>query len=220
MHRLMRGLVDFRQGLTDEQRQLFGSLADNQKPEVLLITCADSRVVPSIFSNAGPGDLFTVRTVGNLVAPADAAGIAQGDVSEASAIEYALEVLGIRDIAVCGHSNCGAMKAMVNGREKLVPTAPNLVEWLKHADASLKRTEPVPEGSTPEDALSYRNVLQQLEHIATYSPVAKRLGTKEVRLHGLFFEIGPARVRLYEGLSKGFVPLDEHEVARLMRVPA
>jgi carbonic anhydrase len=217
MRRLLRGLVHFDERLTEQQRTLFGELAKKQEPEVLLVTCADSRVVPHLFSNGEPGEVFAVRTVGNLVAPADGAGLAKGDVSEASAIEYALEVLGIRDIAVCGHSNCGAMKAMVDGRKKLSGVAPNLVDWLQHADASLTRADAVPPGSSPEDALSYRNVLQQLEHIATYAPVKKRLATKEVRLHALFFDIGKAQVRLYEGPTRGFVTLDDTEVARLLR---
>jgi carbonic anhydrase len=215
MQRLLRALVDFKAAPLDPKLQaLFGTLADGQKPEVLLVTCADSRVVPHLFAGAEPGHLFVVRTVGNLVAPADEHGLAKGDVSEASAIEYALEVLGIRDIAVCGHSNCGAMKATLDGRQRLASMAPNLAAWLEHAEASLTRQDTTEKGLSPINALAQRNVLQQLAHIATYPSVKKR--RNEVRLHALYFDIGPARVSLYEGEPRGFVPLDEAEVGRLL----
>ncbi len=214
MRRLLRSLVDFHSTLAPPLKTLFAEKAGSQNPEVLLFTCSDSRVVPHLFSSAEPGEVFVVRTVGNLVGPADEAGKGVGDVSEASAIEYALEVLGIRDIAVCGHSNCGAMRAVKDGRQKYKAVAPNLTDWLVHAEASLLRNDAVPPGTSPEDALAMRNVLQQLQHIATYRSVQQRKA--EVRLHGLFFDIGTARVLLFESDKGTFVPLDEAEVSRLL----
>lgn len=217
MKRLIRGLVDFSRDTAPSLRPFFKELAQQQTPEVLLITCSDSRVVPHLFASAEPGDLFVVRTVGNLIAPADADGLSIGDVSEASAIEYAVDVLGLRDIAVCGHSNCGAMKASLAGRQSLATKAPNLAAWLAHADAAHKRTEAVPAGLSREDALAHHNVMQQLEHVATYPSVKRLLPTGELRLHGLFFDISHAQVSLYEADKRAFVPLDEAEVVRLLK---
>lgn len=214
MRRLIRSLVDFHSNVAPPLKALFAERAASQNPEVLLVTCSDSRVVPHLFSSAEPGEVFVVRTVGNLVSPADETGKGVGDVSEASAIEYAVEVLGIRDIAVCGHSNCGAMRAVKDGREKYRAVAPNLTDWLVHAEPSLARSDAVPAGTKPEDALAMRNVLQQLQHIATYAPVRRR--GAEVRLHGLFFDIASARVLLFEADKGAFVPLDEAEVTRLL----
>lgn len=213
----MRGLVNFKTGLAPAMRPLFKDLSEGQEPELLLVSCCDSRVVPHLITSEEPGDVFVVRTVGNLVAPAGSSGFSVGDVSEASAIEYGLEVLGIRDIAVCGHSNCGAMKATLEGREKLAGTAPNLVAWLEHAEASKLRLANAPFISAAlaeVDRLSQANVLQQLDHIATYAPVAGRKG--EVRLHGLWFDIERTMVSLYQPERGGFIVLDEAEIARLL----
>lgn len=142
-----------------------------------------------------------------------------GDVSEASAIEYALEVLGIRDLAVCGHSNCGAMATIHKGRRKLADVAPNLVTWLEHGEPSKQRMQTMsfPPGLSEIDQLSQANVLQQLDHVATFEPVRKRLRQGEVRLHGLWFDIEHAMVSLYEVGAGRFVALTEEESERLLK---
>lgn len=220
MHRLLRGLIDFKTDLAPAMRPLFKDLGKGQKPELLLIACADSRVVPHLLTSERPGDVFVIRTVGNLVAPVGSSGLSVGDVSEASALEYGLEVLGIRDIAVCGHSNCGAMKALIDGREKLTALAPNLVAWLEHGEPSRKRltvSDFIDPTLSEVDRLSQANVLQQLDHVAGYAPVARRKG--EVRLHALWFDIERALASLFEADRGRFVALDEAEIARLMGAP-
>src|SRR5437762_81387 len=123
MHKLIRGIIDFRERLLPKYAERFSMLAHHQSPEVLFITCADSRVVPDLLSSALPGELFTMRNVGNLVPPATAEGISTGDVSEASAIEYAVLILEVGHIVVCGHSECGAMKAVAtNGQKRETPS--------------------------------------------------------------------------------------------------
>ncbi len=217
MHHLLKGLINFKTELAPTLRPLFKDLSQTQNPELLLITCSDSRVVPHLLTSEEPGDVFVVRTVGNIIAPAGKSGFSVGDVSEASAIEYGLEVLGIRDIAVCGHSNCGAMKAVLDGRQNLSALAPNLVAWLEHGEAAQTRlsVSDFIDPSLPEvDRLSQANVLQQLDHVASYTPVAKRKG--EVRLHALWFDIGKTMVSLFEAERGRFVALDEAEIARLM----
>jgi carbonic anhydrase len=156
--------------------------------------------------------------VGNIVAPSGPGGVSVGDFSEAAAIEYALGVLGIRDIAVCGHSNCGAMKAVLSGREALRATTPNLAEWLAHAEPARAHLALHPIDSTlPEsDRLSQANVLQQLDHVATFPIVQRLLGSGELQLHGLWFDIAHAMVWLYEDHRDRFIALDEAELVRLL----
>jgi carbonic anhydrase len=173
--------------------------------------------VPHLIVTSEPGELFEARSIGNIVAPASASGISQGDVSEASAIEYAVEVLNIRDIAVCGHSNCGAMAALNKSRDHYA-ALPNLRAWLAHGEPALERVKTMsfPASLGENDRLSQANVLSQLDHVATYEPVRKRLRQGELRLHGLWFDIGHAMVHLYEADEGAFVALDEAELSRLL----
>jgi carbonic anhydrase len=216
MHRLFRGLLEAAENMDPRLKAHFKSLERGQKPELLLIACSDSRLEQVL--GARPGQVFTVRCVGNIVAPADETGHSVGDVSEASAIEYGVEVLGIRDIAVCGHSNCGAMAAVLNGRASLASTTPNLVTWLAHAEPAKERLADTslsfPESLPEVDRLAQENVLLQLEHVASFPPV-KRRGA-EVKLHALWFDIGRATMHLFEKDKGRFVPLDEAEVLRLL----
>src|SRR5580765_6096369 len=124
------GIVDFRERLLPEYAERFRDLALSQAPDALFISCSDSRVVPDLLVSTDPGDLFVMRNVGNLVPPSTVHGESMGDVSEASAIEYAILVLDISSIIVCGHSECGAMKAALSA---VTPDgAPNLEKWLHH----------------------------------------------------------------------------------------
>ncbi len=176
MRKLIMGIVDFRERMLPQYAKRFRSLALAQSPDALFITCSDSRVVPDLLASTHPGELFTMRNVGNLVPPATAEGISVGDLSEASVIEYAVLVLKVRHIVVCGHSECGAMKAVLTRRPK--PAAPNLEKWLFHADPAAVRLEH--EGALdarlkPHDQLSQLNVLVQLEHLMSYPIVRENV---------------------------------------------
>ena len=139
MRKLILGIVDFRERLLPQYAARFRELAAGQEPDVLFITCSDSRVVPDLVVSTDPGDLFVIRNVGNLVPPATVECNSTGDLSEASAIEYSVLVLKVRNIVVCGHSECGAMKAAL--ARKPVPEAPNLGKWLHHANTAVFRLE-------------------------------------------------------------------------------
>ena len=172
MRRLISGIVEFRERQLSKYAERFRDLALAQSPDTLIVTCSDSRVVPDLLASTHPGDLFTMRNVGNLIPPATAEGISVGDLSEASAIEYALLVLKVANIVVCGHSECGAMKAVLAHNPR--PDAPNLKKWLHHASTAAFRLEH--EGALdaalqPHDQLSQLNVLVQLEHLMSYSIV-------------------------------------------------
>src|SRR5436190_3831044 len=112
MKKLIQGIVEFRQNVRPDYRDRFARLALGQAPDTLFIACSDSRVVPNLFASADPGDLFVIRNVGNLVAPAGSDGISPSDASGAAAIEFSLINLAVTDIVVCGHSECGAMHAL------------------------------------------------------------------------------------------------------------
>src|SRR5580765_7519476 len=164
MEKLIRGIVEFRRNVRPEYRETFARLALGQSPDTLLIACSDSRVVPNTFASADPGDLFVIRNVGNLIPPAGLDGLSQSDESEAAAIEFALEKLQVSDIIVCGHSECGAMQALLNDRQTVEPR--HLRSWLRHgADALHQLDKKILDAKlSRHNQLSQLNVLCQIEH--------------------------------------------------------
>ncbi|GHE07238.1 hypothetical protein GCM10010339_51530 [Streptomyces alanosinicus] len=173
---------------------------EGQRPAQLFLTCADSRLVTSMITASGPGDLFVVRNVGNLVPPP---GEEHGDDSVAAAVEYAVKVLGVRSITVCGHSGCGAMQALLTAGTPGAATP--LGRWLGHGLPSLarladdRRTRPRLAGRAPADAveeLCLANVVQQLEHLRAHAPVARALAAEALELHGMYFHVGEAQAYL------------------------
>src|SRR5579859_1890618 len=117
MRKLIQGIMDFRKNRRPEYKETFARLALGQSPDALFIACSDSRVAVDVFASTEPGDLFVVRNPGNIVSPAAADGLSVADESEAAAIEFAVSMLKVRDIIVCGHSSCGAMGGLIRGRE-------------------------------------------------------------------------------------------------------
>lgn len=208
MKKLIRGIMEFRRTRRDEYKETFAHLALGQRPDVLLIACSDSRVAVNVFGSTDPGDAFVVRNVGNLVPPADATGHSVGDESEASAIEFALTQLDVRHIIVCGHSDCGAIKALIGGRARIA--APNLRAWLRHAEPALAR------GGNDADQVSQQNVLEQLDHIRSYPVVKERLAKGALTLHGLWFDIRNVDVHYYEPERGVFTVIDEEEGERII----
>ncbi|MFJ8182864.1 SulP family inorganic anion transporter [Streptomyces sp. NPDC096105] len=199
---LVRGLSTFQRRTAPLVRDELARLArEGQRPSQLFLTCADSRVVTSMITSSGPGDLFVVRNVGNLVPPP---GAESGDDSVAAAIEYAVDVLAVRSITVCGHSGCGAMQALLGSRPAS-PAATPLGRWLRHGGPSLERLHdtgtPAPRlaGRAPADdieQLCLTNVVQQLEHLRAHESVARALKEGALELHGLYFHVGEAQAYL------------------------
>ncbi|MFF7854334.1 SulP family inorganic anion transporter [Streptomyces sp. NPDC007904] len=200
-HDLVRGISAFQRNTAPLVRGELARLArEGQQPTHLFLTCADSRLVTSMITSSGPGDLFVVRNVGNLVPPP---GEESGDDSVAAAIEYAVEVLAVRSITVCGHSGCGAMQALL-GSEPSGARTP-LRRWLRHGLPSLERLRDGggswsrPAGRAPADAveeLCLANVVQQLEHLRAHEAVARALKNGALELHGLYFHVGEAQAYL------------------------
>lgn len=218
MKKLIQGLLDFQRHGLPAYRSTFARLAHGQSPDCLFIGCSDSRVVPNLVVSTHPGDLFVTRNVGNMVAPSDASGQSLGDRSEAAAVEYALLHLPVVDVVVCGHSGCGAMKAVLAGYND--QRTPNLGSWLELGRPALAALErgggKLGEGLPPADRLSQLNVLQQLEHLRTYPLVRERLEAGTLRLHGWWFDIGRAQVHVYRPDLERFTPIDELEGERML----
>ena len=215
MKKLIQGIVDFRKNLTEESRALFAKLALGQKPDTLFIACSDSRVVPNLFASTNPGDLFVVRNIGNLIPPATCQ---DQDNSASAAIEFSIYSLGVSDIIICGHSECGAMEAFANGIDKLC--CPHLEAWLKYGEESLckvKKGLVVDPSLSQHNQISQVNVLQQMEHIKTYPFIQERLEKGELRVHGWWFDIAHADVYCYEPALNQFILIDEEEAALILQ---
>ncbi|MFJ6541618.1 SulP family inorganic anion transporter [Streptomyces sp. NPDC091385] len=211
-HELARGISSFQRNTAPLVRDELARLArEGQRPSQLFLTCADSRLVTSMITASGPGDLFVVRNVGNLVPPP---GEEHGDDSVAAAIEYAVDVLGVRSITVCGHSGCGAMQALLTAEPGATPTpapAPPptpLRRWLRHGLPSLERMA-AGDGTAPRlaerpaadavERLCLTNVVQQLAHLRAHESVARALAAGALELHGMYFHVGEARAYLLGG---------------------
>lgn len=198
---LASGISAFQRNTAPLVRSELARLArEGQQPSQLFLTCADSRLVTSMITSSGPGDLFVVRNVGNLV---PLPGEESGDDSVAAAIEYAVEVLKVRSITVCGHSGCGAMQALLHSEPTGARTP--LKRWLRHGLPSLERAavKDGPQariaGRAPADAveqLCLTNVVQQLEHLRAHESVARALREGALELHGMYFHVGEAQAYL------------------------
>jgi len=217
VRKLIWGIVEFREHQLPQYAAQFRELAGGQSPDTLFITCADSRVVPNLLVSTDPGELFTMRNVGNLVPPATSDGLSTGDLSEASAIEYAVTILKVANIVVCGHSGCGAMKAVLAAGA--LDDAPNLEAWLHHAAPAasrLKQEAALPAGLKPYDRLSQLNVLTQLEHLLTYPIVRAAVEASALRLSGWWFDIATGDMYTHRLETGSFEVIDRRLADRLI----
>lgn len=218
MKKLINGIVEFRKNTQVEYRNQFGRLAVGQKPDTLFIACSDSRVVPNTFASTNPGDLFVVRNVGNLIPKCECDDRQFDEVSEGAAIEFAVGQLQISDIIVCGHSECGAMAALLEGRQRLSSTF--IKAWLRHADPALVRLNAgvtLDAKLTRHNQLSQINTLAQLENLMSYKIVSDRVQAGSLKLHAWWFDLAQADVYAYEEADNRFHLIDEVEAERLLK---
>jgi carbonic anhydrase len=210
MEKLTEGVHKFRTDEFGNYRKLFRKLSqEGQNPHTLFITCSDSRVLAELITQSKPGDLFVVKNVGNIVPVASATGSTN---STAAAIEFAVESLRVSDIVVCGHTQCGAMSALLKGLPDK-NSQPHLQEWLSVAAPvrHVLQTEYSHLKSHEEQvtAAGEENVLFALENLHTYPCVRQRLADGSLRLHGWFFVIANAELFAFDPDSKQFLPLGE-----------
>ncbi|MFD4246955.1 carbonic anhydrase [Streptomyces sp. NPDC058525] len=180
MHDLSDGVARFQQEVFPAKARLFADLAEAHRPATLFIGCSDARVVPELITQSEPGELFVIRTAGNLV-PA----YGPGTDGVTASIEYAVAVLGVSGIVVCGHSACGAMTALAEGTD--LSGAASVAGWLRHADASLARTAGTGPGRVA--ALIRENVRAQLANLATHPSVARATAAGRLSLRGWVYDI-------------------------------
>jgi carbonic anhydrase len=194
INRILRGVSRFQREVYPEQRELFERLALGQRPRALFVTCADSRIDPCLITQTSPGELFICRVIGNVVPPyPDAVG------GVSATIEYAVGVLGVEDVIVCGHTDCGVMRAVVN--PEAVAELPAVAAWLDYARPARDRA-----GSDDAAALAEQNVVQQIENLKTHPAVWDRLRKLDLGLHGWMYHIGEGAVTRHDPGSGRFVP--------------
>jgi carbonic anhydrase len=205
VQKLAAGIHHFRANYFASNRELFEQLAETgQRPETLFITCSDSRIVPNLITNAPPGELFIVRNVGNVV-PSVKRGV-MGGVS--AAIEYAVEVLEVGNVIVCGHTNCGAIDAILH---------PDRVAHLPYVSRWLEESARIPqliderygtlEGEARMTAAVQENVLVQLENLRSFEFVARRLDSSRLKMNGWVFKIATGEIFDYDPISEQFLLL-------------
>ena len=204
MNDILGRVFDFATHVFPSQSDLYGTLArDGQSPKALMISCADSRVVPEHIMQAAPGDLFVCRNAGNIVPPF---ATQNGGVS--STVEYAVAALGVRDIIVCGHSDCGAMKALMN--PEMLAGMPNVAAWLRHSHAAesvVTHSYPDMDNGAACRAAALENVVIQLAHLRTHPSVAAGIAKGGIALHGWFVDISEGCVLALDGDSGRFMPV-------------
>jgi carbonic anhydrase len=214
MKQLIEGIKKFRSDVFPEHSGLFSKLAAGQTPQALFITCADSRIVPDLITQTKPGDLFICRTVGNLIPPHG-----QGDGSVASAIEYAVTALKVSNVIICGHSDCGAMKALLH--PEATENLPQTRSWLRYGEAAREVVRSSGLAMTDSEQLSAlveENVVTQLEHLKTHPSVAARLARGNLQLYGLVYSIQNGEITSYDSVTDRFVPVDGNLASATPRV--
>lgn len=200
---LLKGVEDFSANVFPETQELFSELAEGQSPHTLFITCADSRVVPEMITQTQPGDLFVCRNIGNIV---PGYGEMLGGVS--AVVEFAVAVLHVRHVVICGHSDCGAMKGLLNPDS--TRTLPTVEAWLRNAAAARSAVfARKVEGPGLLNAVTQENVRLQLAHLRTHPAVTAALANKAITLQGWLYDIGDGTVSVLDQAQDEFIPLAE-----------
>lgn len=201
--RVLAGVSRFQREVYPNKQALFESLATGQDPKVLFLTCADSRVNPNLITQADPGELFICRNIGNVIPPH---GTSDGGV--ATVMEYALDVLEIEHIIICGHSGCGAIKSLLDPPVDI--HVPQVTAWLRFAQTARRVAQSLHKLNPEIDLLrttTEQNVIAQMTNIRTYPEVASKMAVGTLQLHGWYYDIGSGEIDVYHPDSGRFLPL-------------
>ncbi|MBL8851855.1 MAG: carbonic anhydrase [Planctomycetaceae bacterium] len=207
MQKLIEGIHAFQQTEFRRRQGLFEQLSRGQSPETLFITCSDSRIDPNLLTRSQPGELFILRNAGNIVPPHGAANGGEG-----ATIEFAVAGLGVKDIIICGHSHCGAMKGLLQPEQ--LSSLPTVAEWLRHADTTQRIVHENYKDLDDDRLLTAtieENVLVQLENLKTLPAVAARLARGDLHLHGWVYRIETGDVFAYDTDDGQFVSLAHYD---------
>ena len=208
MRDVIDGFLKFQREAFPQRSALFKQLATSQNPKTLFISCSDSRLVPELVTQREPGDLFVIRNAGNIV---PSYGPEPGGVT--ATVEYAVAALGVTDVVVCGHSDCGAMTAIATC--KCLDHMPSVKHWLRYADSAKVVNEAREHKSERDrvDSMVRENVIAQLENIKTHPSVRLALEQGRLALHGWVYDIESGSIDAYDGSGHRFVSLAEHPSA-------
>ncbi len=208
MNDVVGRVFGFEKNVFATEADLYSKLAnDGQSPKALMISCSDSRVVPEHIVQARPGDLFVCRNAGNIVPP-----FTQQNGGTTSTVEYAVAVLGVTDIIICGHSGCGAMGALM--KPETLEGLPSVAAWLRHSHAAhsvVKHSYPDLDDAAAVRAASLENVVVQISHLRTHPAVASRIAKGELTLHGWFVDIHAGTILALDGATGRFMTIRESE---------
>jgi carbonic anhydrase len=208
LEQLKAGVRQFQTEIYPEQAEVYRRAASEpQEPHTLFVACADSRIDPELITQSRPGELFVLRNIGNLI---PAYGEMMGGVS--AVVEYAVSLLKVRHIVVCGHADCGAMKGLLNPES--LNSLMAVKNWLKNAATAMSVAEAL--GVEHESAgtlmrrVTEQNVLLQIQHLRTHPSVAGAMAREELTISGWVYEIGTGEVRIWEESAKAFVPVGKN----------
>jgi carbonic anhydrase len=203
MDRLIEGHKRFLANAFPGRRNQFHLLAEGQQPETLFVTCADSRIVPDLILQTQPGDLFICRNAGNVI---PRAGEPAGGVS--ATIEYAVAVLRVRHLIVCGHSDCGVIRALM--APESLQGLTSVSDWLQHVEPAWKYVDEVERNAselTRHTALTHANVLVQLDNLKTHEYIRRAVVEGRLKLHGWYYDILSGQIEQYDESAGKFLPL-------------
>ena len=201
------GVIDFQKNVFPEKKALFESLSAGQAPEALFITCSDSRIETAMITQTGPGELFICRNAGNIVPPHS-----NNTGGMTASIEFAVAVLNVPHIVVCGHTECGAMGAAMSGGIGL-ENLRHINDWLYFADAAVDIVKATAADKSPAEQmalLTEQNVIVQLRHLQTHPSVASRLAQGNLQLHGWVYDIKTGDISAFDQGRNKFVPVAEY----------
>jgi carbonic anhydrase len=204
--KLLQGVKSFTSDIFPERKEAYERvMRDGQSPHTLFITCADSRIEPAAITQSEPGEIFVSRNIGNLI---PAYGEMMGGIS--AVIEYAVAALEVKQVVICGHSDCGAMKALLNPAQTV--NLPTVRSWLRNAEAALSVTQAIQDNSDMNlvlNSLIEQNVLLQLNHLRTHPSIAGRLALRKLGISGWVYDIARGTVNIYNDSSAKFEPLSD-----------
>ncbi|PAF47497.1 carbonic anhydrase [Helicobacter sp. 12S02634-8] len=214
MRELFEGALKFQEDDFMKYKELYESLQAYQAPHTLFITCVDSRVVPNLITNTLPGDLFVVRNMGNIIPPyrENPNMMRAGYLATTASIEYALNILKIKNIIICGHSNCGACSAIYEPSEQL-ENAPYVKKWIELLDPVKKKVAALkPSSKSRQIWLTEQiNIEHQLENLMTYPFVEESFDRGELHIYGWYYIIETGEILNYNMITREFKPINKEK---------
>ena len=206
MPRFVDGVIKFQNEVYPDRKDLFERLAKGQSPEAVFIACSDARVETAMITQTDPGELFILRNAGNIVPPHTTQTGAM-----TATLEFAMSVLQVPHIVVCGHSECGAMKGAMNPES--VAHLPHVKEWIGFARGAAEMVEELGKDASEEEKMNMlirQNVVLQIQHLKTHPSVLRRMAKNELTIHGWVYDIKTGAVDAYDAATDSFLPVDDH----------